>query len=442
MMKKLTKFLALILLVCTVISCLASCSFAGIIDAIGGLFGGKIDYAAQLTLNMDSETAKEEVTVKLHIDGDTVHFNSRVGEKGVLKARFLAINTPESTGKIEKWGKKASAFTKEKLKDAVSIIVESDNEKWNLDSTGARHLVWVWYKSSEDAEYRNLNLEILQEGLAIASNTSENRYGDICMKALEQAEKKKLYVHSGEDTVDPDLYVGDAIDLTIKELRTNIQNYVGMDVAFEGVVTKSAGGGCYVEAYDEENDMYNGIYIYMGQANGAVLGIMTVGNRVKVIGNVQYWEGGASYQVTNLKYRVMKPDDPKNIQKIGEGEASFKLTSAEDFVGGMINIEVVEDGEEVFKQVRYAQLALGSTISMNDLKVIDSYVSDNKEMTLTCRVNGLIIKVRTEVLFDENNNVIDDTRFKEATINVKGIVDCFNGEYQIRVFGIEDIEFH
>ena len=154
-MKKLTKILATILLACIMVTCLASCSLAGIMDAIGGLFGGKIDYAAQLTLDMGSETAKEEVTIKLHVDGDTVHFNSSVGEKGVLKARFLAINTPESTGKIEKWGKKASAFTKEKLKNAVSIIIESDDENWNLDSTGARHLVWVWYRRISQLKYRD-----------------------------------------------------------------------------------------------------------------------------------------------------------------------------------------------------------------------------------------------------------------------------------------------
>ena len=262
------------------------------------------------------------------------------------------------------------------------------------------------------------------------------------MKALEQAQKLKLYCHSGEDTVDPELYVGDAVDLTIKELRTNIQNYVGMDVAFEGVVTKKAGGGCYVEAYDEENNMYNGIYIYLGNgASGYVENIMSVGNYVKVIGNVQYWEGGASYQVTNLKYRAMAPDDPKNIKKLGEGEASFKLTSADEFVNGVINIEVVEDGEEVFKQVRYAQLALGSTISMNNLQVVKTYVSDNNEMTLTCKVDGITIKVRTEVLF-ENGQVVDDSRFQGTTIDVKGIVDSYNGEYQIRVFGLGDIAIH
>ena len=66
-----------------------------------------IDYVGQLKLDMTSSTLKQEVTVKSFIDGDTTHFyvpTSLMGT-GVIKARYLAINTPESTGKIEEWGK-------------------------------------------------------------------------------------------------------------------------------------------------------------------------------------------------------------------------------------------------------------------------------------------------------------------------------------------------
>jgi micrococcal nuclease len=111
---------------------------------------------------MNSETLKAEVDVKLAVDGDTVHFNiSEPSFDGsVLKARFLAVNTPESTGQIEPYGKTASDFTKEKVMNAVSIIVESDTASWNADSTGDRYLVWVWYKPSANEDYRNLNIEI------------------------------------------------------------------------------------------------------------------------------------------------------------------------------------------------------------------------------------------------------------------------------------------
>jgi len=103
-----------------------------------------VDYAGSVELNMSSNSVKAEVTVNTYVDGDTTHFNvsESIMETGILKARYLSINTPESPGKIEEYGKAASNFTREKLSQATSIIVESDDSNWNADSTGDRHLVW------------------------------------------------------------------------------------------------------------------------------------------------------------------------------------------------------------------------------------------------------------------------------------------------------------
>ena len=181
------------------------------------------DYASEVKLRMNSDSLKQEVSIHSFVDGDTTHFNvpTSIVENGILKARYLAINTPESTGVIEEYGKKASAFTREKLSHASSIIIESDNDKWNLDSTGGRYLVWVWYRNNDSEDYRNLNIEILQNGLAIASNTAGNRYGSTAMAALNSAKERKLNVYSGEK--DPDFYYGDAVEMTLKELRLNVE---------------------------------------------------------------------------------------------------------------------------------------------------------------------------------------------------------------------------
>ena len=186
------------------------------------------DVAASLILDMDSETVKQEVTVKNFVDGDTVHFHvpESVMADGVLKARFLAVNTPESTGKIEEYGKAASNYTKEKLSAATSILIESETASWNPDSTGDRYLVWVWYKSGEDQGYKNLNVELLQEGLARPNSSSENRYGETCMAAIAEGKARKSNLYSGQK--DPDYYYGDAVELTLRELRTNIASYSGM----------------------------------------------------------------------------------------------------------------------------------------------------------------------------------------------------------------------
>ena len=405
-----------------------------------------VDYAGSVKLNMSSGTAKQEVTVKQFVDGDTTHFfvPTSVMPGGVLKARYLAVNTPESTGKIEEFGKKASSFTKEKLSSAVSIIIESETASWDPDSTGDRYLVWVWYKPSADAEYRNLNIEILQNGLAIASNSANNQYGTTCMAAINQAKANKLNVHSGQK--DPDYYYGEAVELTLKELRPNLEKYSNMDVAFEGVVTMNDNNGVYVESYDPETDMYYGMFVYYGfNLNGKGMEILTVGNEVRIVGSVQYYEGGGSWQIADVDYRMMKPDDPNNLQKLSDGHSpAYVETSIKTFNG---NVTIPSDeGESVSK--RYAEMALGTSIEMKGLKVVDSYTTTNEEssskgaFTLECEVDGQTVDVRTTVLLDKDGNVIKASAYEGKTIDVKGMIDYFNGSYQIKVFSADNITIH
>ena len=405
-----------------------------------------VDYAGSVKLNMSSGTAKQEVTVKQFVDGDTTHFfvPTSVMPGGVLKARYLAVNTPESTGKIEEFGKKASSFTKEKLSSAVSIIIESETATWDPDSTGDRYLVWVWYKPSADAEYRNLNIEILQNGLAIASNSANNQYGTTCMAAINQAKANKLHVHSGQK--DPDYYYGEAVELTLKELRPNLEKYSNMDVAFEGVVTMNDNNGVYVESYDPETDMYYGMFVYYGfNLNGKGMEILTVGNEVRIVGSVQYYEGGGSWQIADVDYRMMKPDDPNNLQKLSDGHSpAYVETSIKTFNG---NVTIPSDeGESVTK--RYAEMALGTSIEMKGLKVVDSYTTTTEEssskgaFTLECEVDGQTVDVRTTVLLDKDGNVIKASAYEGKTIDVKGMIDYFNGSYQIKVFSADNITIH
>ena len=441
-MKQLNRILALLLLVCVLVPVLASCVTPG---------GQKesVDYVSQVQLDMDSETLKQEVTVKAYIDGDTTHFYvpTSVSHTGILKARYLAINTPESTGKIEEWGKKASNFTKSKLKEAESIIVESDDSKWNVDSTGDRFLVWVWYKEVGSDSYRNLNLELLQEGLAIASNSSQNRYGQFCVDAIAQARDQKINVYS--NAKDPDFFYGEAMPVSLSELRANIETYDGQKVAFTGIVAEAYNNGVYVESYDEEAGMYVGMYVYYGfNLSGAGIKILSVGNEVLIKGTVSYYETGDSWQVSGLSYRARVPDDPDNIQKLSEGHAAaYPLTTAEQFTS-KVEREVIVDGEETIKEFSYAELCLGTSIAMNGLKVVSAYTTDNEEsssngaITLTCKVGNITVDVRTAVLRNEDGQIVTEDYFLGKTIDVKGIIDEFQGKSQIKVFSLEDIVIH
>lgn len=442
---KTKRVIALLLALAAIVLCFASCSQKesenGTVQTPSTSESVKKDYASELKLNMNSETKKQVVTVKTYVDGDTTHFNipEDVMSGGVLKARYLAIDTPESTGKIEEYGKKAAEFTKSALSRAVSILVESDDEKWNLDSTGSRYLVWVWYKTSEDGEYRNLNLEILQNGLAAASSTGNNRYGDTCLAALAQARAEKLNVYSGEK--DPDFYYGDAIELTIKELRLNAADYTNKKVAFEGVITRNDGRSIYIEEYDPDTDMYFGMTVYYGYGlSGAGLSMIAVGNRSRIVGTLQYYEAGGTYQVSGLTYRQMKPDDPGNIQKISDGnEPAFVTISADKFVNG----KVILDGDD--REYSFAELAQSTTVSINNLTVKDIYTTTSDDssskgaMTLTCEADGVTVYVRTAVLIDNDGKIVTQDAYAGKNINVRGVVDYYDGKYQIKVLSLGDI---
>ena len=444
-MKNIRKLLSVLAAVCIVVSCLAACG-----QGSDGTEAAKnLDYAGEIKLDMNSDTLKVQATVHTFIDGDTTHFNvpSNVMENGILKARYLAINTPESTGKIEPYGKTASNFTKEKLSQATSIIIESDNSTWNPDSTGSRYLVWIWYKTAEDAEYRNLNIEILQNGLALASNSSANRYGTTCTAAIAQAEANKLHVYSGEK--DPNFYYGAALELTLKELRANIASYDGMAVAVTGIVTRNSGDdGIYIEAYDEESGMYNGMYVYYGKTADADMKaeVLVIGNEVRIVGTVSVFNG--SYQVSGLKYNARDKANSCGVVSKGHS-ASYLPCDPATFANGKVNVAVMdaETGEEVMKEIPYAEMALGTSISLQNLVVKSVYTTDNGgssdgAMTLTCEAGGVKISVRTNVLYNFDGDIVTQDAYEGKTISVKGLVEAYEGEYQIKVLSVNDIIIH
>ncbi|MBP3378821.1 MAG: hypothetical protein J6L96_08735 [Clostridia bacterium] len=217
-----------------------------------------------------------------------------------------------------------------------------------------------------------------------------------------------------------------------------------MKVAFSGVITMNDNNSVYIEDYDPETDMYYGISIYYGFAlSGEGLNVLSVGNESRIVGTVQYYEAGGTYQVSGLTYRLMKPDDPGNIQKISDGHSpAFVLTDADTFVNGKVEIA----GEEETVTHDYAALAMNTSVEMKNLTVVDIYTtisadsSSKGAMTLTCKAeDGNTVTVRTEVLRNEAGEIITEDNYSGKTIDVRGIIDYFDGDYQIKVFTENDI---
>ena len=76
------------------------------------------------TSNLEGKSFNEDgigiVELGSVTDGDTANFFDSDGTYVTL--RFFSVDTPESTGDVDKWGLAASRFTKDKLENAVSII--------------------------------------------------------------------------------------------------------------------------------------------------------------------------------------------------------------------------------------------------------------------------------------------------------------------------------
>lgn len=449
-----------------------------------------VDYAGLAKLDFDSNTKKQEVTIRLYVDGDTTHFdpvkNSQIEgcnnyndfytedapTKGYAKARYLGINTPESTGQIEEWGKAASNFTHEKLANATSWIIESDDENWNIDSTGSRYLLWVWYLPEGEQEYRNLNIEILQAGLAFASGIPDTRYAEYAQSAIDQAEAEKLYVFSGEQ--DPDYWYGGPINTDLLELRFNPEPYANKKIRVTGLVVANFNDTAYIEDtfYNVEGYADEGIRIgmpvYYSYTTGKVVNeILQVGNYVSVVGVLQYYTNGGYYQITDIKaYDRYKPvENCEIIKQVGLESGSANLDdgstvtidpfgglNADNFVNTDLTVTAeftrvdAEDKEYIEEfSLAYREAILGVSVSVSNLYVYDSYTTTNEEssskgaMTLSCRTeDGTEISIRTEVLKDGEGNVIKADAYLNKTITVKGLVEYFKpqgalvGSYQIK----------
>lgn len=113
-----------------------------------------------------------EVSLNYAIDGDTAWFVDKVtGER--FKLRFLGIDTPETHAGEDPWGKAASEYTKNKLENAKTIVIEGDGA---IKDTYNRYLGYVWVDGVL------LNLELIEEAYS-NSTLSKGKYSEIFLQA-------------------------------------------------------------------------------------------------------------------------------------------------------------------------------------------------------------------------------------------------------------------
>lgn len=144
------------------------------------------NYASKVKIDFEWENKSfiedgvGQVTLNYCIDGDTASFkDKKTGQ--TIKLRFLGINTRESTIEEEPWGKAASNYVKNRLKNAKTIILDANGA--TKDMYG-RYLGLVWV---DDVL---LNLEIIDQAYSNSTlSISDSRYGEIFMQASIAARK-------------------------------------------------------------------------------------------------------------------------------------------------------------------------------------------------------------------------------------------------------------
>lgn len=132
-----------------------------------------------------------EAKVTRIVDGDTIVANINGSEK---KIRMIGVNTPESTTKIEKFGKEASNYTTEKLTDKTIYLEKDVNE---TDKYG-RLLRYVWLEipteiNESQIKEKMFNAILVTEGYAqVATYPPDVKYVDYFTKIQNIARDSNL----------------------------------------------------------------------------------------------------------------------------------------------------------------------------------------------------------------------------------------------------------
>lgn len=310
MKKIISSIIAVVLLVLMTCSLLVACKP----DESGSY--DKITKQLKLTKSYEGKNFLADgigkATVDVFTDGDTTRFFLEDGKTTVV-IRYYMINTPESTGNVEKWGKAASLWNKQQLSQATEIVLESTTgTRPEHDSYGTRWLGYVWYRTDENSDFKCLNLETVENGFSenVSSHTDKYPYWEHFDKAEKFAKKNKLHIWSEED--DP-LFNTEPVKMTLKEFWADqgafysFDTGVGSRVILEAYLTDLYIGdtGTYnftAAEYDATTGETYEIKVY-AQYNSNPASKMEIGHLYRFIGTVEeYPEKSGKFQIKGITY--------------------------------------------------------------------------------------------------------------------------------------------
>lgn len=280
---------------------------------------GDITNKCQLDLSPVNKTFLEDgvevVKMSFVNDGDTAGFKLGSGE--IIRVRFYGIDTAESTTQVEKWGKAASIFTKDTLTNAYECLLESSTGgAAETDSYGTRYLGYVWYRNSATDSWKNLNLQLVENGYTRNNLTGVDKYYSYFFDAAYFAKNGLLRIWGNSEDK---YYSTDPVEVTVQQLVEGIDLYydkesdTGAKVMLVASVIdlriSDSGTYNYTIGYVKDGKEYT-FPVFGGYASSSVNSYIQVGNTYRITGNVQnYYE---TFQISGLAY-VAGFDKPEYV---------------------------------------------------------------------------------------------------------------------------------
>lgn len=274
-----------------------------------------------------------EVKFRSHTDGDTTNFNAwkKDGTYEYIKVRYLGVNTPESTAKIEPWGLRASKYVKNIVSNAKLIVLQNFISLYGqFDNNGTRYLGFVWYSMDGESPLRLLNLELVE--MAYSYNQvqeKENPYYQYFVKAEKKAEKTGAHIYG---QIDPEYdYTGNVVTCSINHLLKNYNDYgvvldsedaevapsSGKQLRVTGIVIGVIGDNFIIrdlqkDVDQNDDDKFASIYAYAGY-NSSLGKVLAIGTVVRFYCKLTKFNG--TMQLSDVVSSALDPDRPFQILK-------------------------------------------------------------------------------------------------------------------------------
>lgn len=275
-----------------------------------------------------------------NIDGDTTLFKSG---STIFTVRYLGIDTPESTYKVEPWGFAAARFVKKTLEDAQlkkkTIVLQAEPNKNRFDSTGKRYLAWVW------VDGRLLNLEIVEKCYS-ASKAAGTTYAVQMNQASIDAEAFGTRIWNRK-LRDPDYdYSETGVYMNLEEIHEKYNNPSslqseldkGKKIRVQGIVSRRMSiGAAYIQQRVDG-------YWFIGETNTKVVATR-FNSEIPYIGENGHW---------------FVEDVDLNIEANGEvGQTAYDLYK-----------ESLTEGETPLSQIAWVRQVITTTPTDNDIPYI------------------------------------------------------------------------